>query len=76
MELARFGKGKVFGECIYVIDEFQKIQPFGVKCVSLDAEVLRISGLEFEKKIICNRQVLSVFRKLAIETLMAFYKQK
>ena len=69
MELSRFGKGKVFGECIYVISEFKKVQPFGVKCISLEAEVLRISGIEFEKKIISSKVVLSTFRKLAIETL-------
>ena len=76
MELSRFGKGKVFGEVIYVIHEFGKVQPFGVKCISLEAEVLRISAIEFEKKIINSKTVMGIFRKSAIETLQAFQKQK
>ena len=47
--LTRYGPGKVFGHAPYSLKEMKNYQPYTIKCVSQVGEVLRISGLEFEK---------------------------
>ena len=58
IEVCKYGPGKVFGQIPYVLPEyFSNYQPISVKCSSLTGEVLRISAIEFEKKILANFKV-------------------
>jgi len=58
MVVCKYGPGKVFGEIPYVLPEyFTNYQPISVKCSSSQGEVLRISAIEFEKKILANTKV-------------------
>ena len=76
VELARYGPGKVFGEVPFVIEEFKSYQPCSIKCVSLEAEVLRINGHEFEKKILSHKPVANVFSQAAYENLLNYKFKK
>lgn len=70
-EVARYGPGKVFGEAPYVMPErFQNYQPISVKCTSLEGEIIRISALEFEKKILSIPEVHKSFRQATTENLI------
>ena len=66
IELARLGPGRVIGEIPFVIEGLRYYQPYSAKCVSLEAKVLRISGHEFDKKILCHRQVFHSFQAQAL----------
>ena len=68
--LARYGPGKVFGHCPYSVKEMKDYQPYTIKCVSLVAEVLRISGLEFEKILLTSQQVRDSFKQSALDDIM------
>lgn len=70
-EVARFGPGKVFGEAPFVMPErFKNYQPISVKCTSIEGEVLRISAIEFEKKILSISEVNKCFRNATTENLI------
>lgn len=48
----------MFGQIPYVLPEyFLNYQPISVRCSSIIGEVLRISAIEFEKKILANYKV-------------------
>ena len=52
VELAKYGPGKCLGEGIYVIPQLKNYQPYTIKCTSVEAEVLRMSGYEFQRKVL------------------------
>lgn len=71
LEVARYGPGKVFGEAPFVMPErFKNYQPISVKCASLEGEIIRISSLEFEKKILSIPEVQRCFRQATTENLI------
>lgn len=59
--LARLGPGRVFGEMAYVVPNFENYQPYTIKCVSIKGELLRISGIEFQKKFLSNKILEKAF---------------
>ena len=73
IELTKLGPGRVFGETCHIISEFKAYQPYTVKCVSTNSEVLRVSGHEFVKKFLTNDFMLKTLKDSAIENL---YKQR
>jgi hypothetical protein len=64
--LAKLGPGRVFGEMVYVVPEFQNFQPYTIKCISIKGELLRISGIEFKKKFLSNKNLLKAFTDQSI----------
>ena len=58
VELARYGPGKILGDAIYVIPRLRNYQPYEIKCISVEGEVLRMSGFEFQMKILAHPKVL------------------
>ena len=70
-EVARYGPGKVFGEAPHVMPErFKNYQPISVKCTSIEGEVIRISVIEFEKKILTIPEVQKCFKQATTENLI------
>ena len=70
-EVARYGPGKVFGEAPYVMPErFKNYQPISVKCTSIEGEIIRISVIEFEKKILSIPEVHKCFKQATTENLI------
>ena len=62
-EVGRYGPGKVFGEAPFVMPErFRNYQPISVKCLSTEGDVIRISAIEFEKKILSIQRVQDSFK--------------
>lgn len=75
VEVARYGRGKVLGEAIYVIPELKFYQPYSLKCISHHGELLRISSHEFEKKILTFPRVLEMMRFNATSNLILNYEK-
>lgn len=72
MEVCKYGPGKVFGEIPYVLpDYFKNYQPISVKCSSSQGEVLRISAIEFEKKILVNTKVFEQFKQINFKNIIS-----
>ena len=55
--LTRYGPGKVFGHVPYLVKDISNYQPCAIRCSSLIGEVLRISGIDFERILISSTTV-------------------
>ena len=51
-------------------------QPCSIKCMSLEGEVLRIPGLEFDKFILNSKVVAELFKISSVDDLMHLNKSK
>ena len=70
VELARYGPGKILGELIYVIPKLRSYQPYEIKCISVEGEVLRMSGIEFQIKILKHQRVLDTIHNLSSKSII------
>ena len=51
-------------------ERFKNYQPISVKCTSLEGEIIRISAIEFEKKILNIPEVQKCFKQATTENLI------
>lgn len=60
-----FGKGQIFGEERFIVQ--QEVAPYTAICHSYEAEIFRISSLEFQRKIMTIKETMKQINRQCMD---------